>query len=122
MELRINFMITLRNYKDKVQKYDTPLISPKLRKILSIILQIGNFVNGGTPKRGAHGFSLDTFSRLRTYKTNKGDSCVNFIAQQLEQDQADFVEDFKELINNSSFNVDALSQTLNEMNKNILEC
>lgn len=43
--------------------------SQSFRKLLTIILAVGNYINGGTQKGGAYGFKLSTLLKLRNQKT-----------------------------------------------------
>ena len=46
--------------------------SKKLRKLLEVVLKVGNYVNGSTPRGGAWGFKLDTLAKFETVKANDG--------------------------------------------------
>ncbi|GJQ09040.1 hypothetical protein GpartN1_g831.t1 [Galdieria partita] len=59
--------------------------SSKLLKILELVLRVGNMLNGGTNRGGAHGFKLDTLPGLRTFKSAKGITLVQYIVRLLER-------------------------------------
>ncbi|EME32861.1 Formin-like protein 13 [Galdieria sulphuraria] len=59
--------------------------SSKLLKILELVLRVGNMLNGGTNRGGAHGFKLDTLPSLRTFKSAKGITLVQYIVRLLER-------------------------------------
>lgn len=59
--------------------------SPKLLKILELVLRVGNMLNGGTNRGGAHGFKLDTLPTLRTFKSAKGVTLVQYIVRLLDR-------------------------------------
>ena len=40
------------------------------RKLLQIVLRLGNFINGGSNKGGAYGVSFGTLMKLRTVKSS----------------------------------------------------
>jgi len=80
-------------YGSAIKEIDT---SEKLRKILDVILSIGNFLNHGTAKGNCTGFNLGTLKKLSDTKatTNARVSLMHYIV--------DFVgksEEYKDLIN-----------------------
>ena len=42
--------------------------SKKLRKLLELILALGNYINGEGKRGGTWGFKLDTFDKIERYK------------------------------------------------------
>jgi len=46
----------------------------ELRKILSIMLRAGNYINGGTRRGGAYGIKLDSISKMASVKTTDNKS------------------------------------------------
>eukprot|EP00871_Galdieria_phlegrea_P000017 jgi/Galph1/1015/GphlegSOOS_G5849.1 len=59
--------------------------SRKLKKVLELVLRVGNMLNGGTNRGGAVGFKLETLSTLRTFKSPKGLTLVQYIVKLLER-------------------------------------
>jgi len=59
--------------------------STSLKKILEIVLALGNYLNGGTPRGGVYGFKLDGLQKLSTVKSvdNKL-SLMHFLAMHCE--------------------------------------
>ncbi|GAM27596.1 hypothetical protein SAMD00019534_107720 [Acytostelium subglobosum LB1] len=61
--------------------------SDKIPKILEVILILGNFINGGTPRGNAYGFKLNTITKLAdTKSTDNKQSLVNYLARVLAKD------------------------------------
>ena len=55
--------------------------SPSLIECLSVILKIGNFMNGGSPKGGAYGFKISSLAKLKDTKSSeKTINLMNYIA------------------------------------------
>eukprot|EP00931_Biecheleriopsis_adriatica_P084283 TRINITY_DN5804_c0_g1_i6.p1 TRINITY_DN5804_c0_g1~~TRINITY_DN5804_c0_g1_i6.p1 ORF type:complete len:2790 (-),score=560.91 TRINITY_DN5804_c0_g1_i6:193-8355(-) len=64
------------------------LTSPCIRHLLGIVLYVGNYLNGGTPRGRADGFALDTLVQMRTVKMSQGDkpgTLVDYVTQQMER-------------------------------------
>lgn len=55
--------------------------SVKLNKVLEVILAMGNFLNSGTGRGGAHGFKLEALAMLSTVKDSKGDSLLDYVVR-----------------------------------------
>jgi len=63
--------------------------SQSLRRVLEIVLAIGNYLNGGTPRGGVYGFKLDGLQKLSTVKSvdNKL-SLMHFVSMHCEETDA----------------------------------
>ncbi len=59
--------------------------SEKLAKILETVLAIGNFLNSGTGRGGAHGFKLEALAMLSTVKDAKGDTLLDYLVRTLQR-------------------------------------
>jgi len=80
--------------KDTCQAF---LKSPKWKKLLEIILAIGNYMNGGGARGGAYGFTIESLLKLGDIRANSGDTMMNYIAQLSEgkfTETKDLEEDF----------------------------
>lgn len=55
--------------------------SSKLTHMLEAILAMGNFLNSGTGRGGAHGFKLEALAMLSTVKDAKGDTLLEYIVR-----------------------------------------
>lgn len=51
-----------------VVKSSPVLQQPSEGHLLGIVLYVGNYLNGGTPRGRADGFALDTLVQMRTVK------------------------------------------------------
>lgn len=61
--------------------------STDLQKILEIVLAIGNYLNGDTPRGAAWGFKLDALGKLDTIKDNSNKSTLmDYLFAMLERD------------------------------------
>jgi len=60
-----------------------------IRRLLSLVLHVGNYLNAGTNRGRADGFSLDTLSKMRSVKMSAserpGGTLVDYIVQQMER-------------------------------------
>lgn len=59
--------------------------SEKLAKVLETILGLGNFLNSGTGRGGAHGFKLEALAMLSTVKDAKGNTLLDYLVSMLEK-------------------------------------
>lgn len=68
---------------------ETVLTSQSIRHLLALVLHVGNYLNGGTPRGRADGFDLDTLAKMRTVKmsqsSDKPGTLVDFVTQQMER-------------------------------------
>jgi hypothetical protein len=61
--------------------------SQALRGVLTLILRIGNFLNGGSPRGGAYGFKLEFLTKLRDIRSAEpGFTFIHFIALVVERE------------------------------------
>lgn len=60
--------------------------SEKLNRVLEAILALGNFLNSGTGRGGAHGFKMEALAMLSTVKDAKGTSLLDYLIYMLERD------------------------------------
>ncbi len=58
--------------------------SKKLRTALECVLALGNFLNSGTGRGGAHGFKLEALAMLSTVKDVSGDTLLDYLVRVLE--------------------------------------
>jgi hypothetical protein len=60
--------------------------SPGLRAALTLILKVGNFLNGGSPRGGAYGFKIDFLTKLRDVRSSEpGFTLLHLIVQLAEE-------------------------------------
>ena len=88
--------------------------------VLSIILTIGNIMNGGTLKGQADGFNLDLLPKLSGTKDNKGKSILAFICKKLKEKNPNFSNIKNEcpnLLKASEFSINESNKELNEIKK-----
>lgn len=86
--------------------------SAKLNKVLEVILAIGNFLNSGTARGGAHGFKLEALAMLSTVKDSKGDTLLDYLVNILRKDFPHVLplDDMPTLERSSTISLDAISE------------
>lgn len=86
--------------------------STKLNKVLEVILAIGNFLNSGTARGGAHGFKLEALAMLSTVKDSKGDTLLDYMVSVLRKDFPHILplDDMPTLERSSTISLDAISE------------
>ncbi|OHT16046.1 hypothetical protein TRFO_13540 [Tritrichomonas foetus] len=99
LNLHVDFLYLKKTFETQMGDIEEPIntikggikainTSPKLRELLSLLLRIGNFINGGTNRGGAYGFKLDFLDKVREIRTVKpGFLLVHFLAEQFPVDQ-----------------------------------
>jgi hypothetical protein len=66
--------------------------SKKLKKLLEIILAIGNYINGEGKRGGAWGFKIDTFEKIAAHKAGDGKTTVmHYLVNYLEKNFPDHI-------------------------------
>lgn len=68
--------------------------NPKLRRILEIILAIGNYANGGTARGGAWGFKIELLGKIEQIKDTENHAMTRFLLRLFRKKYPDLV-DFK---------------------------
>eukprot|EP00170_Pyropia_yezoensis_P003687 contig_15488_g3698 len=61
--------------------------SAKATKTLEAILALGNFLNSGTGRGGAHGFKLEALAMLSSVKDARGGTLLDYLVHMLERDE-----------------------------------
>lgn len=91
---KADIKLDIENFKQGTKELAS---SDKIIKILEVVLILGNFINGGTPRGGAYGFKLNTITKLSDTKTTDNkQSLVNYLVRVLQKDfpqLADFAKD-----------------------------
>jgi len=60
--------------------------SPRVERLLGLILEVGNYLNAGTARGRADGFELDTLPKLGKLKAPQSMTLLDFIVTQLERE------------------------------------
>lgn len=60
--------------------------SEKLARVLESVLALGNFLNSGTGRGGAHGFKLEALAMLSTVKDARGNTLLDYLVHMLGRD------------------------------------
>ncbi|GAM17912.1 hypothetical protein SAMD00019534_010870 [Acytostelium subglobosum LB1] len=97
--------------------------SRRLHEILRFLLGVGNYINGSTTRGGAHGFKLDTLSKLRDARTNDGKmSLIHYLAKLIQEKNVDlwsFTSDLKHLEHAAEVSINNIQQDFNEIKRGI---
>lgn len=67
--------------------------SARLEKLLGLILQVGNYLNGGTPRGRADGFELDTLAKLGKLKASYQSTLLDFLVAQMERESPGLIQE-----------------------------
>ena len=69
--------------------------SHKLKKLLHVVLMLGNYVNHGASGTGARGFSIESLCKLAEFKsqTDSGITTLHFLAARLLKMDSKIIED-----------------------------
>lgn len=60
-------------------------ISRKLIELLRLVLAIGNYINGSTPRGGAYGIKLASLGKLADVRSGTGETLVHYLASLCEK-------------------------------------
>ena len=52
-------------------------------QMLSVILAVGNILNGGTNKGQADGFDLNVIGKVHTFRSNDGTSILEYVCRKM---------------------------------------
>lgn len=86
--------------------------SEKLNRVLEAILALGNFLNSGTGRGGAHGFKLEALAMLSTVKDAKGHTLLDYLIYMLERDHAGLlpIDDMPTLERSKELSLEAIGE------------
>jgi hypothetical protein len=95
MKEKASFDEVLKEGKEKVKTLGNAIreikTSVALKEFLGVVLATGNYLNGSTAKGQAHGFQLDTLSKLSNMKTKDNKSnLLRYIIEFMERPSASF--------------------------------
>lgn len=86
--------------------------SEKLCRVLESILALGNFLNSGTGRGGAHGFKLEALAMLSTVKDAKGNTLLDYLIYMLERDSPGLLplDDMPTLARSKELSLEAIGE------------
>jgi len=111
LHTRVEHWIFERSFEENVHKilpdiktlssaFSECMTSPKFLKLLSVVLAVGNYLNGGTASGRAYGFKLDVLMKLTDTKAaDNKTTLLHFIITQCEQKYPEILDYFSELVN-----------------------
>jgi hypothetical protein len=68
------------------------------RRLLELVLGVGNYLNGGTPRGRAHGFKLDSLVKLATIKSvDSKTTLLHYLAELVHTKEAELLDVGEEL-------------------------
>lgn len=107
----IRNMDTLAMIPVEIQK------STKLNKMLEIILALGNFLNSGTARGGAHGFKLEALAMLSTVKDSKGETLLDYMVKIIRRDFPKLLplDDMPTLERSQALSLDAIGEDVQSL-------
>lgn len=97
LKTRISFWAFKEGFQEQVEQVEAGLKtvnsalaaiqeSPNFKKVLRVVLAIGNYINGGTKKGGAWGFKLSSFGKLKMLRANDGKhNLMHFVAETVRE-------------------------------------
>ncbi|EFA83348.1 actin binding protein [Heterostelium album PN500] len=114
--------LDIANFRTAVKELSE---STKIPKIIEIILILGNFINGGTPRGNAFGFKLNTITKLAdTKSTDNKMSLINYLAKVLQKDfnsLTNFAEELKHVEPASKISMSNLLSEIATLRKDFLQ-
>jgi hypothetical protein len=100
---------SLENVFEAINELNDKSSKSSLLSIFSIIITIGNYLNGGTNRGQAYGIKLDSLLKLENIKyTSKTGNLLNYIAKEykkLNVDLPKFYDNWKQMNNMSQVNL-----------------
>jgi len=109
VEMRIQCMLFKINFDDDYAAIELPLdeitkafeevrYSTAFRELFSLILTVGNYMNGGTKRGQADGFNLEIINKLYVMKDNSGETnLLEFIAVYSRKNNPSLLQGLKEM-------------------------
>lgn len=80
-----------------LQGCECMLKSKSIRHLLGLILSVGNYLNGGTPRGRADGFTIDVLTQVKTVKMTQSEkvgTLVDYLVQEMESKYPGELQDF----------------------------
>jgi len=97
--------------------------SAKFKKLLEIVLAMGNYLNGGTARGQAWGFKLDTLLKISDVKTTDNkETLLHYITRFIEKSHPEvdnLIDDFPDLEKACSENIPQIATDLASVNKGL---
>lgn len=92
----LDFLLLRATFENQMQEIESPINilisgfkslkeSACLKEALTLVLRLGNYINGGTTRGGAYGFKLEFLSKIDNVRTSKqGYTLANYLADKLD--------------------------------------
>lgn len=124
---KLKFPLLLLEAREQIELLDKAVSLvhslASLRRLLEVVLAIGNYLNGGSPRGGIYGFKLDSLLKLAAVKSvdNKC-SLMNYLAQHCEKFEPQLLELNEELVVSeeaSRVSIDGIRADITTLKKNV---
>ena len=101
--------------------------STKLRNIFSVILRLGNYMNGGSSRGGISGFKIDTLDKVREVRSSKSNSItlLHFIVQTMQEfypKDWDITEESATFETSTKADLDTIANNIKAVQLNFNKC
>ena len=97
-----------------------------LNEILLVVLKTGNYINGGTPRGGAYGFKIETFSKLKELRSHKpGFTLLHYVVQTVYNEypeSASIIDEFSVVKDCLRFDLDTITKDMNNIASTFKKC
>ncbi|KAJ8906052.1 hypothetical protein NDN08_002552 [Rhodosorus marinus] len=100
---------------------DEIMNSNKLARVLEVILALGNTLNSGTNKGGAHGFKLEALAAIQTVKDCNGQNLQDFLIEFLENEYTGLlpIDDMPALPQSEFISLDGINDNVQHLLESI---
>jgi hypothetical protein len=94
--------------------------SKALIQILTYVLRLGNIMNGGTPRGGAYGFSIQFLPKLSDVRGRvQGVTLLHYIAEKNAAAVTSLQEELRPLLSSEKIDIESLKGTLGDVTTNL---
>lgn len=137
IDLHFELMLLMKTYESQIAyilpplktilgMLDTVVTDDHFRKVLAVILRVGNYMNGGSSRGGAYGYKLDTLKQLRDLRSNQpGVTLLHYIVELIETDypeDLEFLKAMEPLKQCLKADIDTISKALADVNTTMGKC
>jgi diaphanous 1 len=102
------------------------MTSNKIQTLFSVILRVGNYINGGGCFGGLYGFKFESLEKLNDCKSNKSHyTIVHYIYEVMKsnyQESCDFTDLLENLKKCKRIDLDTICSSINDLSSRISKC
>jgi len=108
-------LMRAHKFRDDINEmYNIILTNQYFMQMLSVILAVGNILNGGTNKGQADGFDLNVLGKVHTFRDNGGTSILEYVCRKMfathQEKFNDNIENCRRLMAVKGTDIDTLKQ------------